>query len=234
MLFFGRMRLFSGCLGSIIGLVLAAVVSVLDVDRAHPEDAPDFIAMLLRVVPIGLIVGAAIGAWLGVTVRDYWIGVGPTGPSQTRKAIVVGLVSFGVIACLTVVCASMIQRNQWPSDASMIAHFEQNRTSFEDLESIIRSNASPDRAAMYRRPTYRKVLERIGVRDSLDGRFAYWRSRPPSDGMTVKGYAFRMEPPEGVAPSLDRGNPYLYTPFIAYRRIRGNWYLFFEYHAGHE
>jgi hypothetical protein len=97
-----------------------------------------------------------------------------------------------------------------------------------DTKSV---GVSPERLA-----DYRKLLRDVGtprgfqVSKGRDGFnfFSWMRGSAISDDMD-KGFAYRTTPPSSTVQTLDGIRAESRDGFIAYRHVRGNWYLFYEF-----
>src|SRR4030095_10219009 len=141
-----------------------------------------------------------------------------------------------------------------PSDQRLLSNFDKHEATFNKLIEMLKTDrdlirvdenwtepkhpetvgVSPARIANYRQ-MLRGARGPRGVQAETfvyEVDFFYWMIGSARLSDTIKGYAYRTRPPMEVLNSLDgfRPNPKDADDTIKmYRRIRGTWYLFFEY-----
>lgn len=136
-----------------------------------------------------------------------------------------------------------------PSDEALIANWKKQRTGFEELLTMFRSDDRlsgigptfiwpEDRRqagiTLIRMRDYRKRCKALGVTAGItcyDAKQSIWflaSSRGTSTTSNTKGYAYLTEPPENVVPSLDHYSTDDGRSFTAFRHLEANWYLFLQ------
>lgn len=138
-----------------------------------------------------------------------------------------------------------------PSDAAMLKHFKKHSGTFETLIGMTGADKALTRVdwnwtmpadlqsigvSSERLATYHTLLREAGMprgfqrsQDQLEVDFLFWlRGSAVSDDET-KGFAYRSSPPPSLLSTLDDIRIESRDYWIAYRHIRDNWYLFYEF-----
>lgn len=137
-----------------------------------------------------------------------------------------------------------------PSDQTLLAHFERHEATFrrivqlkdadKNLFRVDESWTDPDQpqtigVSSARLAEYRRLLREAGTprgfmvwKETNGLHFFCWVSGSGFTSTRTKGVAYLRKPPAETVPSLDQP---LYSS-LAYRHIRGHWYLFYRYAAG--
>lgn len=147
------------------------------------------------------------------------------GPSRVPRCIVE--IVFLLLLVLPIGGCSSSPEAPYPSDQSLIKTFQENREAFTKLLS------NPEDKALLSQLEIRQVLPSGGNPKHI--KFEAWFHDFPGHGGVTKGFAYlEKAPPENVlVESIDKNT----TPPISpeqkslYRRIEGNWYLYF--HSSH-
>ncbi len=137
-----------------------------------------------------------------------------------------------------------------PSDDALLHNFHRHEAEFEQLLVMLRTDNKLERVDnTWTRPedpatigvtaarvdTYRDLFLKLAIPRGCTAyhapeRFMFTAS---TFGLSVsgsaKGYAYMTETPEVVVPNLDTHRSADGRSFTAYRHIKGNWYLYFEY-----
>ena len=115
----------------------------------------------------------------------------------------------------------------YPSDQSLIKTFQENREAFAGLLS------NPQDKVLHSRLGIRRVPSSGG--NPSDFSFEVWFYDFPGPGGVTKGFAYlEKAPPEDLlVESIDKNTNPPISPEqkSLYRRIQGNWYLYF--HSSH-
>ena len=115
----------------------------------------------------------------------------------------------------------------YPSDQSLINTFQANQAAFTGLLS------NPEDKALHSRLGIRRVLS--SGANPTHFKFEAWFHDFPGPGGVTKGFAYlEKAPPENlIVESIDRNTNPPISPEekSLYRRIQGNWYLYF--HSSH-
>lgn len=147
--------------------------------------------------------------------------------------------AFLIAAILQTGCSS-----RHPSDSDLSLRFEEHRAKFETIVSMAKEDSNATRIAPdffkpagaiseQRWATYRTLFDELGLESGL----ANWRPSGPitliasssglATGGSSKGYAYLEQVPDNLYSSLDQRPEDLQSNDWAYRRIEGNWYLYF-------
>jgi hypothetical protein len=137
-----------------------------------------------------------------------------------------------------------------PSDAALIQNFNQREAAFEGLLTMIRADQGLERVDnTWTRPgdpstigitperirSYRKLFSTLGIPRGFHAshnpeRFTLVASaRGLSVSGSGKGYVYTVEKPSSIVTNLDTYWPADGRSFTAYRHIKGNWYLYFDF-----
>ena len=240
-----------GILGAVIGAAFGLIAGVALVRLLMHGNTVGEGFLLLIAVPLGVLTGAIVGAVVAARVipRLREKPTSATGRPDQRRALLGLLV--GTPALFVVVILISREAVEPPSDSAMLGRFEREHVTFEKLvqmadadKALVRVDegwtmpadtqsvgVSPGRLA-----EYRKLLREAGtprglkaLRDEAGYDFHFWlRGSAVSDDVQ-KGFAYRTNPPSEIVQTLDgiRAEPGRY--FVAYRHIRGRWYLFYEF-----
>lgn len=137
-----------------------------------------------------------------------------------------------------------------PSDQSLIANFEKNQATFNELIAMIREDKGLERvddnwtnpndpAAVgvtnERIAKYRKMFKDLNIPRGFSSSTEPVRIEllASTSGLSIsgssKGYAFLKNKPKPIVDNLDDYISSDSQSSIAYRPISGNWYLFYEF-----
>ena len=165
----------------------------------------------------------------------------------TINTVVSMIALIGGLRQITAECAAL------PSDKSMIDNFERHRVVFDRVihmaltEKQVRQVTEnyPDERALWdtdlsemRLRKYRDLFAEAGLRHGFfrtgsaqETLFRCWRAGWPlsENGRDQsKGYAYLPKPPDALSPDLDRFSDRRDWASRAYRRLDGNWYLYYD------
>lgn len=139
-----------------------------------------------------------------------------------------------------------------PSDQELEANFFKNEADFDALVRMAQADPKVvrlapdfnwlDHTAAWPRPEsewglsnerwdeYRKLFRKLGLPTGIsnlqpDGVMLFASSRGLVTGGSTKGYAYFLEDPPHIVDSLERAS--FKDSRIAYKRLRGHWYLFY-------
>lgn len=150
----------------------------------------------------------------------------------------------------TVLALSGCSNDTHPTDAVMLKNFAKHEAEFEELLAMLRADRKLERVDdNWTRPTdpstigvaperiaeYRQRFAALGIPRGFDAfhdpeRFTFIATAfGLSVGGSSKGYAYLDPTPDLIVEDLDHYHSDDGRSFTAYRRIHGNWYLFFEY-----
>lgn len=235
-----NVRFISGCLGAIFGVILGGIATVAFLSLAFQGNDIAFGMTLLILGPIGLFGGGAIGVPIGLRIREYLARDGDGAPSRARKAALIALVVLGIPGAIAGMFG-FIRHLGTPTPFEQIVSMSKkdrgltrvgdNWTLPDDPRTI---GVSPQRIAACRR-LFRKIDTPRGITVSESGddiEFDYWGRGSAVSSDTTKGYLYTTKPPTPLLRSLDDCEPGGREIIQAYRHIRGNWYLFYEFLPG--
>lgn len=199
-------------------------------------------ACLVFPAGVGIAVGVGIARWQTVG----WRMVGLVVAYLAIAALVLPIGPLGGPA---------LRVPSSPSDAAMIQNFYEHQEQFEQLVTMSQQDAKVVRIADdftwldddygWPRPPsrlgfseqrwddYRRLFRETGVKDRLargeDGEvfFYYWTFGIVPSG-AGKGYVYSTVPLAPLLVSLDEIPPSTDVRHTVYRRVSGNWYLFYE------
>jgi hypothetical protein len=207
--------------------------------------------LFLPGAPLSLIAGGVAGA-ISATRVAKCLGVRPetTAKRRSRRILVLSLLLGIPSAFFAVVWIGRVAMEP-PSDAAMLRHFEHNEATFAALAQMATADKGLDRVdqnwtmpadtsrvgvSTERLEVYRRLLSQAGTprgfqisRDHDGFNFFFWLMGSAISDDTDKGFAYRTTPPSNTVQSLDGIRAASREPFIAYRHIHGNWYLFYEF-----
>ena len=140
--------------------------------------------------------------------------------------------------------------SEHPKDDTLILNFKRNEVDFEHLLTMLREDKKLERVDdTWTKPddpatigvtkeqikSYRALFSRLGIPRGFYAfhdpeRFTLLAS---AYGLSVsgsaKGYAYLVQKPDLVVGNLDEYWPADGKSFTAYRHIKGNWYLYFDF-----
>ena len=156
------------------------------------------------------------------------------------------LIVVGIVIALSAGCA----RSTHPSDSALLQRFDTNEADLERLLTMLREDPKLQRVddtwtnpsdpssigvSAERIATYRRLFAKLGIPRGFYAfhapeRFTFLAS---TFGLSVsgsaKGYAYLENKPVLIVSSLDTYWSSDNRSFTAYRHIKGNWYLYFDY-----
>jgi hypothetical protein len=240
-----------GIVGALVGggLGLVGAFALVELVSGGNTLAEGF--TLLVVAPIGALTGIVVGALVAIRVV-LRLRETPTSVvgrrDQTR--LIVGLL-LGIPAAFAVAILIAREAVKPPSDAAMLRHFERQQTTFDELvkmastdKGLVRVDegwtmpADPQsvRVSRDRLAAYRKLLRDAGTprgfkvsQDDAGYDFYFWLRGSAISDDVQKGFAYRTTPPPDVVQTLDDIRAHTREYMVAYRHIRGNWYLIYEF-----
>jgi hypothetical protein len=246
-------RFLSAIIGAVVGAIVGLVSALfLATMRARNNVlAEGFI--FVYAAPVGLIVGTALGIIGGLRILHYLREGETTGRARSKKLRLMLSVIVGIAAVATGMLWVVSSRHNPPSDRALLANFGHHESTFNQLVEMANADKWLDRVdedltspkepetvgvSPARITTYRRLLREarvsrgfhaIGFGAEVD--FYYWLMGSAISSDTGKGYAYLTSPPGNLLTTLDRCRPDENNGFgvRAYRHIRGNWYLFYEY-----
>ena len=151
-----------------------------------------------------------------------------------------------IIPLLSAGCA----KNQHPSDETLLQNFNVHEKEFDELLTMLRADKKLERVDVgWTRPdnpasigvaperikSYRELFKKLDIPRGFYAyhapeRFSFIASASGlSIGGSGKGYAYLEDQPELVVASLDNYRSPTGRSFTAYRHIKGNWYLYYDY-----
>jgi hypothetical protein len=237
--------------GAVIGAAFGLLVSVAFIRLLSGGNLFGEAFLLLTCAPVGLLLGAFAGAIVARrTARRFGEkSISDTGRSKKCR-LILGLV-FGVPTAFVAVAWIAQEAVEPPSDEAMLRHFYRHESEFDTLvkmagrdKGLVRVDENWTMPAdtkgvgvsFERLARYRQLLRDAGtprgfsVSDDHDGfYFFFWLRGSAITADTDKGFAYRTTPPPHTVESLDSIRTDSTNALIAYRHIRGSWYLFFEF-----
>ncbi len=210
--------------------------------------------LFLPAAAVSLIVGGYVGALAAKRIAMR-LAMTPSTDAQRRSRRVLFLaLILGVPSAFVAVIWIGRESRKPPSDAAMLRHFERHESTFVALAQMASADKGLDRVddnwtmpadtrsvgvSPERLAQYRRMLGEVGTprgfhagrrSDGDDGiDFLYWLEGSAVSDDIDKGFAYRTTPPVTVVPTLDGIHPMSRNGFVAYRRIHGNWYIFYEF-----
>ena len=240
-------RLVGAVVGAAFGLLACiAVIRVLSGGNALEEGF-----LLLPGAPIGLLMGAVAGAIVATRAAQR-LGENYVSDSERggRRRLILALV-LGIPAAFISVAWIAREAIEPPSDAAMLRHFEHHEDRFDALVEMASADRGLNRVDQNwtmpadtksvgvppeRLADYRRLLREAGIprgfqvsqgHDGFD--FFFWLRGSAISDDTEKGFAYRTIPPQSTVQTLDGIRTDSRNALIAYRHVRGNWYLFYEF-----
>jgi hypothetical protein len=240
-----------GIIGAVTGAVLGFTAAVALVRLLSHGNVLGEGFLILIAAPLGVLTGAVAGAPVTVRVVAYLRQPAASVAARPEQKILLLGLLLGIPAAFLVLVLIAREAVEPPSDSAMLRHFERQQTTFERLvkmadadKGLVRVDEGwtmpPDTqdigVSRERLAAYRGLLREAGTprgfkvsSEDPGYDFYFWlRGSAISDDAT-KGFAYRANPPSGIVRTLDgiRVDPGKYL--IAYRHIRGPWYLFYEF-----
>ena len=183
---------------------------------------------------------ASLPASVAPTVRGRWLGT---------LAINMARLRYFILLLLLLVLGGC-GKSDHPKDDALISNFKRNELDFDRMVTMLREDkelervddtwTKPDDPASIgvtkeRIDSYRALFSKLGIPRGFYAfhdpeRFTLLASvHGLSISGSAKGYAYLVQKPDLVVGSLDE----YWSPdgksFTAYRHIKGNWYLYFDY-----
>jgi hypothetical protein len=241
------LRIIGASIGAVFGLLASvALIRLLSSGNMVEEGF-----LLLPGAPAGLLAGAVAGA---IVVMRVARRLGAKSVSDIERGgkrwLIVALV-LGIPAAFVAVVWIAREAIEPPSDVAMLRHFERHEGAFDTLVKMASADKGLDRVdqdwtmpadvrsvgvSSERLADYRRLLRDAGtprgfqVSKGDDGfDFLFWLRGSAISDDTDKGFAYRTTPPPNTVQSLDGIRADSRNALIAYRHIRGNWYLFYEF-----
>jgi hypothetical protein len=232
-------------IGAAFGLILAvAIVRLLNQGNTVGEGF-----MFLIAGPLGLLTGIVVGALAAVRVIPYFRANAISDAERRSKRQMLLGTLLGIPAAFVAIIWVARQTVEPPSDSTMLRHFDRKESTFTKLvdmasedKGLVRIDSdwtmpadtqsvgvSPERLVFYRKLLRDADTPRGLKAEDTGFDFYFWLRGSAISDDTDKGFAYRAIPPPNIVQSLDSIRPDSKNPMIAYRHIRGNWYLFYEY-----
>ncbi len=245
------MKILVRIIGAVIGAAFGLLASVALTRLLSGGNALEEGFLLLPGAPVGLSVGALAGAIVAMRAarRLGQESISDTGRTGKRRFIFTLL--LGIPTAFVAVVWIAREAIEPPSDAAMLRHFDHHHGEFEGLVKMASSDKGLDRVdqnwtipadtrsvgvSSERLADYRRLLRNAGtprgfqVSQGHDGfDFFFWLRGSAISDDTDKGFAYRTTPPSNTFQSLDGIRADSRNPLIAYRHIRGDWYLFYQF-----
>jgi hypothetical protein len=238
-------------IGAVIGAAFGLLSSVALIRLLSGGNIVEEGFLLLPGAPAGVLVGAFAGAIVAMQVARR-LGakfLSDSGRGEKRR-LILALV-LGIPAAFIAVVWIAREAVEPPSDAAMLRHFDRHEGALDTLAKMAGADGGLDRVdqdwtmpadtrsvgvSSERLADYRKLLRDAGtprgfqVSQGHDGfNFLFWLRGSAISDDTDKGFAYRTTPPPRTVQSLDGIRTDSRNALIAYRHIRGNWYLFYEF-----
>jgi hypothetical protein len=247
-------KILSGIVGALVGAAFSLFAAMAALSVLSDGNTLGVAFALLALAPIVLHLGAVAGGIAAVRVTASLLAESTSDVERQQKRRTLYRVFIGVPAAFAAVHWTMRESLEPASDASMLKHFDRHARLFDALVAMSRQDerlvrvdenwTSPDDPRSIgvsdeRLATYRRLLREAGTprgfqlsTDPAGIDFLFWLQGSAISDDHTKGFAYRPEPPTGVVATLDgvRGAPR--ERWTAYRHIRENWYLFYEFIPG--
>ena len=246
------MRILFAVLGAIAGAIVGLVFGLFIATVCGGDNDLGVAFLAFYCVPLGSLIGVMLGI-----VGDLFLSQYLRNTDLTRRKTVLTSIIIGLPAIVVAMLWTVNVRSRPPSDQTLLANFDRHEAMFNNLIEMINvdksltrvdvdwtepSNPETIRVSPTRISTYRRILSEACVPRGFQSRgfmfevdFYYWGIGSAISSDTTKGYAYMQIPPIKLRDSLDGYQPHPKdgdTPVRAYRHIRGNWYLFYEYIPG--
>jgi hypothetical protein len=237
-------------IGAVIGAAFGFFSSVAIIRLLSDGNTIEEGFLLVPGAPVGLLVGAFAGAVVATQAsRPLGAKVLSNLGRVEKRQLILALV-LGISAAFIAVVWIAREAVEPPSDATMLRHFDRHEAAFNTLAKMAGADKGLDRVGQdWTMPTdtrsvgvsferladYRKLLRDADtlLSRSHDGfNFLFWLRGSAISDDTEKGFAYRITPPPCTVQSLDGIRTDSKNALIAYRHIRGNWYLFYEFIPG--
>jgi hypothetical protein len=245
------MGLAFGIIGAVVGAIFGLISAVALVELLSNGNTLGEGFLLLIAAPVGVLTGAAGGALVTVRVVPHLRKTPPSVAARRgQKRILLGLL-LGIPAAFVVVIFIAREAVKPPSDSAMLGHFERQQTTFESLVKMasadkglarvdenwtMPANTQSVGVSRERLAAYRKLLRDAGtprgfkaLSDDAGYDFYFWLRGSAISDDVQKGFAYRTTPPPGIVQALDGVHVEPGKYMVAYRHIRGSWYLFYEF-----
>jgi hypothetical protein len=240
----------------LFGIVLGALSGLVSALFAATIMSGDNILMrgfiMIWAGPIALLIGAILGAVVAIRMHSSPPRLGSARSGGSRNLILLSsLVSIPLV--ILAMLWAIRHHDSPPSDQELLTNFERQEAALNLLiqmqsvdKGLIRVDADwtdprnprPIGVSAERIATYRQLLDQTRTRrgfraNEKEGEvdFYYWMIGSAVSSDTAKGCAYLVVAPLHALETLDRCRGKL-NGVKAYRHIRGNWYLFFEYVPG--
>jgi len=248
------MKILIGIIGAIIGAVfgLNLAFTVAELLSYGNTLAEGF--LLLIGVPLFLVIGGSVGAVMAPRALTFFRENATSEAGRRRRWRILAAMFLGIPIAFAAIGAIGREAAKPPSDSAMLRHFEEHASTFDSLIKMASADKGLARVddnwtmpedtrtvgvSSERLSVYRKLLRDAGTprgfqlsKNQAGIDFLFWlRGSAISDDET-KGFAYLESPPPRIVLTLDGIHTDERKYFIAYRRIRDNWYLFYEFIPG--
>jgi hypothetical protein len=240
-------RIIGAVIGAAFGLLVCVVLIALLGDGNTVAEG----FLFLPGAPIGLLTGAIAGAIFASHAAKLLGDQSTSDTVRGRKRRLTLALVLGIPAAFIAVGWIAKEAHEPPSDAAMLRDFTPHEATFNTLVEMIAADKALDRVdenwtmpadtksvgvSPERLADYRRLLRDAGTPRGFqvspahdEFKFFYWlRGSAISDDMD-KGFAYRTTPPASTVQTLDGIRSESRDAFVAYRHVRGNWYLFYEF-----
>jgi len=237
--------------GAVIGAAFGLLASVALIRLLSGGNIVEEGFLLLPGAPVGLLVGAVMGAIVAMRAARRLGAKSISGTERGGKRRLILAVVLGIPTAFFAVFWIAREAVEPPSDAAMLRHFDDHEGVLDTLAKMASADKGLDRVdqdwtmpadtrsvgvSSERLADYRRLLRDAGTprgfqvsqgQDGID--FLFWLRGSAISDDTDKGFAYRTTPPPSTVQSLDGIRVDSRNALIAYRHIRGNWYLFYKF-----
>lgn len=245
------MKILFGIVGALAGAVFGLNLAITGAELLNRSDTALEVTLAFVFGSLSLLAGIIAGIIVALRAIACFRENSASETGRHRRWQILTAVFLGIP--IVFVAITMIGREaaKPPSDSAMIRHFEEHSRTFDSLVQMTHADkglarvdedwSMPDDTQSVGVPsdrlsTYRKLLRDAGTprgfqlsKDGTGIDFLFWlRGSAISDDET-KGFAYRENPPKRIVQTLDGVRADGRDYFIAYRHIRDNWYLFYEF-----
>jgi len=238
-------------IGAVIGAVFGLFACVAIIRLLSGGNAVEEAFLFLPVAAVSLLTGAVAGAIVGTRAARRLSAKSLSDTERVEKRRFILALVLGIPTAFIAVVWIAREAVEPPSDATMLRQFERNESKFDALVGMANADKGLDRVdenwtipadtkdvgvSPERLADYRRLLRDAGtprgfqVAQGRDGfNFFFWLRGSAISDDTDKGFAYRTTPPPSTVQTLDGIRAESRNASIAFRHIRGNWYLFYEF-----
>jgi hypothetical protein len=238
-------------IGAVIGAAFGLLASVALIRLLSGGNIVEEGFLFLPAAPVGLLTGAIAGAITATRIAKRLGKKSISDAERVGKRRIILTLVLGIPTSFIAVAWIAKEAVAPPSDAAMLRHFERHAATLDKLVEMVSADKGLDRVdqtwtmpadtksigvSSERLADYRRLLRDAGTprgfqisqgHDGID--FFFWLRGSAISDDTDKGFAYRTTRPTNTLQSLDNIQVNSRDALIAYRYIRGNWYLYYQF-----